>query len=145
MAETVTIEGESFVRRHALGVVGLSIITLGIYYFYWYYKVNDEARRYLRDESINPAVALLAVLLGWILIVPPFVSGYHTAERVLRMQERAGATAKMSPVIALIFMLFVGIVYPWYIQDGLNQAWDAARSGTPGTSAPLPLPPAPVS
>lgn len=145
MAETVTIEGERFVRRHALGVVGLSIITLGIYYFYWYYTVNDEARRYLRDESIKPGISLLAVLLGWILIVPPFVSGYHTAERVLRMQQRSGAMAKMSPVIALIFMLFVGIVYPWYIQEGLNQVWEAAgSSNTVASGTNPPLPPAPM-
>jgi amino acid transporter len=141
MATTVTIDGERYLRRDALGVAVLSVITLGIYFFYWYYKLNDEARRYLRDESIRPGIALLAVLLGWIVIVPPFVSGYRTAERVLRMQERSGAVAKMSPVIALILMLFVGIVYPWYLQAGVNDVWDAATSGGSG-AAPLPPPPA---
>jgi hypothetical protein len=89
MAETVTVDGDRYVRRNALGVAVLSVVTLGIYFFYWYFKVNDEARRYLRDDSIRPGVSLLAVLLGWILIVPPFVSAYHTAERIRRMQERA--------------------------------------------------------
>jgi hypothetical protein len=151
MAEPVTIEGESYLRRDALGVAVLSIVTFGIYFFYWYYKVNDEARRYLRDDSINPVVALLAVLLGWIIIVPPFISGYRTAERVLRMQQRAGANPAMSPPIALILQLFVGFVYPWYLQDGLNAAWDASRgtsedappaASLPSGSAPLPPPPA---
>ena len=137
MAETIRIDGETYVRRHAVGVAVLSVVTLGIYFFYWYYKVNDEARRYLRDETIRPGIALLAVLLGWIIIVPPFVSGYRTAERVLRIQGRSGAVAKMSPVIALILQIFIGVVYPWYVQDGLNQAWDAAVSG----DAALPPPP----
>jgi hypothetical protein len=147
MAEPVTIEGESYLRRDALGVAVLSIVTFGIYFFYWYYKVNDEARRYLRDDAINPVVALLAVLVGWMLIVPPFVSGYRTAERVLRMQQRAGAGPAMSPPIALILQLFVGFVYPWYLQDGLNAAWDAARAGSqdlaplPPGAPPLPPPP----
>jgi hypothetical protein len=142
MAETVTIDGERYLRRDALGVAALSVVTLGIYFFYWYYKVNDEARRYLRDESISPGVALLAVLLGWIVIVPPFVSGYRTAERVLRMQERSPARPKMSPPIALIFMLLVGIVYPWYVQDGLNDVWDTSRSMPPDPTGSLPPPPA---
>jgi hypothetical protein len=140
MAETVTVDGDRYVRRNALGVAVLSVVTLGIYFFYWYFKVNDEARRYLRDDSIRPGVALLAVLLGWILIVPPFVSAYHTAERIRRMQERAGATVKMSPGIALIFMLFVGVVYPWYIQDGANDAWDAGTRPRPEPPGPGPLP-----
>jgi Domain of unknown function (DUF4234) len=137
MAETISIDGETYVRRHAVGVAVLSVVTLGIYFFYWYYKVNDEARRYLRDETIRPGIALLAMLLGWIIIVPPFVSGYRTAGRVLRIQERSGAVAKMSPAIALILQIFIGVVYPWYVQDGLNQAWDAAGSG----DAALPPPP----
>lgn len=141
MAETVTIEGQRYLRRDALGVAALGVVTLGIYFFYWYYKVNDEARRYLRDDSINPGVALLAMLLGWIVIVPPFVSGYRTAERVLRMQERSQARPKMSPPIALVFLLLVGIVYPWYVQDGLNDVWDASRSTPPGAPGELPPPP----
>jgi Na+-driven multidrug efflux pump len=150
MAMPVTIEGGTYLRRDALGVAVLSIVTFGIYFFYWYYKVNDEARRYLGDDSINPVVALLAVLLGWIIIVPPFVSGYRTAERILRMQQRAGANPAMSPPIALILQLFVGFVYPWYLQDGLNAAWDASQGTAEGAppaasllpgSAPLPPPP----
>lgn len=39
-----------------------------------YYLINDEARRYLADETIKPIVSLLAILIGWIIIVPPFVS-----------------------------------------------------------------------
>ncbi len=37
MAQTITIDGESYLRRDALGVAALSLVTLGIYFFYWYY------------------------------------------------------------------------------------------------------------
>jgi hypothetical protein len=53
MAETVTIGGQSYLKRNPLGVLGLSVITLGIYFFYWFWKINDELRLYKRDESIN--------------------------------------------------------------------------------------------
>ena len=144
MAQTITIDGEGYLRRDALGVAALSIVTLGIYFFYWYYKINDEARRYLRDDSIQPVVSLLAVLIGWIVIVPPFVSGYRTAERVLRMQERSSARPKMNPAIALIFQLLVGVVYPWYIQDGLNDVWDAGSAPAAAQPGMTPLPPPPA-
>lgn len=31
MAETVTIDGQAYLKRHPLGVLGLSVITVGIY------------------------------------------------------------------------------------------------------------------
>lgn len=43
MAEMVTIEGQRFTKRHPLGVLGLSIITLGIYFFVWYYKITTRS------------------------------------------------------------------------------------------------------
>ena len=36
MAETVTIEGQPYLKRNPIGVLGLSLITLGIYCLYWY-------------------------------------------------------------------------------------------------------------
>jgi hypothetical protein len=71
MAETVTIEGQSYLKRNPLGVLGLSLTTFGIYFFYWYYMVNDELRRFEHDESISPTRSLMAMLFGWIVIVPP--------------------------------------------------------------------------
>ena len=62
MAQQVVIGNETFKRRHPVGVwLGLPLITLFIYYFVWYYKINNEARRYLRDPSIRPGISLLAV------------------------------------------------------------------------------------
>src|SRR2546423_15629524 len=94
MAEIVRIEGQEFKKRNIWAVwLGLPIITLGIYTFVWYYKINDEARRYLRDDSIRPGISLLAVLLGWVLIVPPFISVYRTPGRVTGCQAKAGVPA----------------------------------------------------
>ena len=62
MAETVTIQGQPYLKRNPLGVLGLTIITLGIYGLYWYYKVNEEILRYTGDQTISPSRSLLAVI-----------------------------------------------------------------------------------
>jgi len=87
MAETIAIDGQTFLKRDPLGVLGLSIITFGIYWFYWYYKINDELRRFERDETISPTRSLMAVLFGWIIIVPPFIALYNTAKHVQAAEQ----------------------------------------------------------
>src|SRR5680860_1041852 len=89
MATTHTLENGATVKvRHPLAPLGLAIVTLGIYQLVWYYKINAELRS--QGENVSPGVALLAVSLGIVLIIPPFVSLYNTAERIRRVQERAG-------------------------------------------------------
>ena len=141
MAEDVQIAGQTYRMRNPWGVVGLSLITLGIYALYWYWAVNDEARRYLRDESIRPVVALLAISLGWVLIVPPFISAYHTGQRIERMQNSAGLVSTMNPVIFLVLWIFINIIVYWYGQSEQNKIWTAASGSAPPVGA---LPPAPA-
>jgi Domain of unknown function (DUF4234) len=143
MAELVTIEGQQYLKRDPLGVLGLSFITIGIYYFYWYYKVNDEIRRYEKDDSVRPGIALLAVTLGWLIIVPPFISVYNTSKHIVRMEERAGVTQVLSPALNIVLLLVVSIAIGLYSQEHLNKVWDAGASlrlppPAPGT---MPQPP----
>ena len=146
MAETIRIEGESYLKRDPLGVLALSIVTLGIYFFYWYYKVNDELRRFERDETIRPGIALLAVTLGWFLIVPPFISMYNTSLHIVKDQQRVGIAQQLSPAINVILLLFIGIATGIYTQEHLNRVWDAARGTSPFLPPAVPgaLPPPPA-
>ena len=70
MAETVVVNGEADLRRDPLGVLGLTFITLGIYAFDWWWKINDELLRVEGDDSISPNRPPRAMLFGWIIIVP---------------------------------------------------------------------------
>jgi hypothetical protein len=148
MAQTVVVGGETFKRRNIVGVwLGLPLITLGIYHFVWYYKINDEARRYLKDNSIRPGMSLLAISLGIFLIVPPFLSVYRTCGRIQRMEEQAGLTSTIEPVLGLI-LAFLGF-HSLYMQSHLNRIWDAhlrsgqggVVSGPAGAIAAVPLSP----
>ena len=147
MAETVRIDEQQVLKRHPLGVLGLSFITLGIYFFYWYYKINDEIRLIERDETISPTRSLMAMIFGWLIIVPPFIAMWNTAKHVQQLEERVGVQQTLDPAIALVIMLVFFAANSTYIQEHLNRAWDAASSGGRsaggGGTPPPPLPPTP--
>ncbi len=146
MATTVVVRNQSYKRRQPLAVwLGLPLITLGIYYFVWWYKINNEARRFLEDQSISPGVSVLAVTLGSLVVVPPFVSAYNTTGRVARMQERAGFPpgTRANPWVAVLLHFVFG-AHALYLQMELNRVWDAyAASPAPALppAAPPPSPP----
>jgi hypothetical protein len=149
MATTVTINNQTFKRRNPLAVwLGLPLITLGIYYFVWWYKINNEAKRFLNDNTINPGMSVLAVTLGAVIIVPPFISIYRTTERIARMQERAGMPGdRANPWIAVLLVFLAGLDR-LYLQMQLNQVWDGyLRGGVQGIAPPSAVglpPPAPA-
>jgi hypothetical protein len=144
VAELVTIEGQQYKKRDPLGVLGLSFITLGIYWLYWYYTINDEIRRSERDDTVRPGNALLAVTLGWIIIVPPFISVYNTSKHIVRMEERLRVTQSLSPALNIVFLLVVGIAIGLYSQEHLNRVWDTAKRLSVPPPAPGMLPPPPA-
>jgi hypothetical protein len=129
LAEQVQVRETTVKIRSPILVFVWSLVTLGIYYFVWYFKINRE----LRDASginVSPFVALLAVTVGWIVIVPPFVSWYRTFERIVRAQQGAGVTNEASPILG--FILFVVAVFflpieVIYAQDELNKVWRPQR------------------
>jgi len=142
MAETLQIGGYEFKKRNPLGVWLLSLVTLGIYFFVWYYKINSEARDYLGDSEISPGIALLAVTLGLLIIVPPFVSTYRTGQRIERMQQKAGVTDSVSPGIGLLLFI-VWRLDTVYYQEHLNRIWRRYQQqpGIPAApDSPQPLP-----
>jgi Domain of unknown function (DUF4234) len=141
--DTVTIQGQTYPKRSPLVVLGLVLITLGIYGFYWYYKVNEEIKRYTGDETISPSRSLLAVIPGFLLIVPPFIAYYNTANHIVRMQEQRGLASQISPALVVILGLVIWIGMAAYVQEHLNRVWESAAAGSTGLQAPPPPPAAP--
>jgi uncharacterized protein DUF4234 len=137
MAETVTIQGQQYMKRNPLGVLGLSIITLGIYFFFWYYKINDEIRRSENDQTISPTRSLMAMIFGWVLIVPPFIAMYNTAKHVQAMETRLGVTQTVEPALTIVLMFLFSLGNGIYVQEHLNRAWDAAAGRTQVPVTPL--------
>ncbi len=146
MAEELTIDGQLYKKRGPLAVWLLSIVTLGIYGLVWYYKINDEVRRYLGDDTIRPGIAVLALFPGSLIIVPPFISVYRTGERIDRMEARAGIQRQVEPALGLL-LLFLWSLFEVYYQGHLNAVWDSALAAGARPSAPptpaLTSPPSP--
>jgi hypothetical protein len=129
MADTVTINGKPYLKRNPLGVLGLTLITLGIYGLYWYYKVNEEIRDVTGDQTISPGRSLLAVIPGAFLIVPPFIAYYNTANHIALMERERSISNEISPALTVVLGLVIWIGMGAYIQEHLNRVWDAASMG----------------
>ena len=115
--------------RSPAAVLGLSIITGGIYYLVWYYKINNEIRNHDPSVLVTPAWSVLAMLLP----VANLVSSYSTAARIRQMQLDEGLTDTISPVVALLLVIFLGIGYPLYIASQLREHWHGHRRSTLGS------------
>lgn len=136
MAEVVRIRGTSAEAkiRHPLAVFGLVFLTLGIYYYVWYYKVNRELRDLGRatgeEERLgrSPLTSLLAITVGWFILIPPFVSFYRTFQRIEAAQE-VNATGQRVNVWLGFALFLVAVVFlpveTIYAQSELNRVWQA--------------------
>jgi hypothetical protein len=128
VAEQLQVGRTTVKVRNPFLVFVWSLLTLGIYYLVWYYKINRE----LRDAcgiDVSPGVALIAITLGWLVIVPPFVSWYRTFIRIAEAQRAAGVTSEANPVLGFILFVIAVFLLPVevvYAQDELNKIWRAA-------------------
>jgi len=144
MAEEVQIEGSQSTAktRDPLGVALLTLVTLGIYFFVWYYKANREmcdlGRARGTDElGDSPGTSLLAITLGALVIVPAIVSLYNTFQRT-QTAARLTGVEPLNGWIALILYLLLAIGFPAYLQSGLNKVWSAQARPAAPTSEPEP-------
>jgi hypothetical protein len=115
------------------------LITLGIYHLVWWYKVNREARDFDERIQVNPVLSLLAVSIGWIIIVPPFVSIYRTGDRIAQMQEAAGMQRSCNGVIGIIGALVLSLQALYY-QSELNKIWAHLGNPEEGSSVTMSVP-----
>jgi hypothetical protein len=89
--------------------------------------INDEIRRFEKDDDVRPGIALLAVTLGWLIIVPPFISVYNTSLHIVQMEKGAGIVQELSPALNVILLLVVAVGVGIYSQEHLNRIWDSAK------------------
>jgi Domain of unknown function (DUF4234) len=137
--------------RNPLGVVGLSLITLGIYYAFWWYFINREMRDLGRargtDLGQSPGNSVLAITLGAFIVVPAIVTAWRTSDRIQRSQQTAGVPNTAQGPLIFVLLLLIAPVGIWYAQNELNKAWEAQASGAPAGLPPTgqaPPPPAPA-
>ena len=137
-AEEVQIRGTQEIAklRNPLGVLGLMLVTLGIYGLYWYYQINKEmaelGKATGRTEELgdSPGTSLLALVPGCFIIVPAVLTIYHTFQRQQAFRSMTTpADTGVDPGLGLLLWLLIGPVGYYMLQDSLNKGWQAQAGG----------------
>jgi len=127
--------------RSPWAVALLPIVTFGIYHFVWWYKINKELKAYGEakgyDLGQNPTASLLALIPGFLLIVPPLVSYWRGTKRVQGASKIAGQEP-VSGWLSLILYLLIAPAFWAYLQVSLNNVWEQQAEPLPGQEAPPP-------
>jgi hypothetical protein len=145
-------EGTAKIRDVGI-VVLFFFLTLGflVYPQVWYFRINRELRDYGRlknDAELgesNPTMSVLAVTLGWLIIVPPFVSWYRCTQRIKHAQELAGQDQLngwilVAAYVGTIVTTVIGLAIPAIVQDNLNKIWKTLPEATDMGAATMPVP-----
>jgi Domain of unknown function (DUF4234) len=150
MAEEIQIPGTQAKAkiRSPWAPALLPFVTLGIYYFFWYYYINREMADLGRAKNTDelgdsPGKSLLAVTLGWLIIVPAVLSIIHTAQRIQTAQRLSGVELQLNGWLAVVMALLLPPVFYGYQQSELNKVWRAVGGGEPA-AVEAAAPPAPV-
>lgn len=131
--------GAGKIRSFPVGFL-LAIVTLGIYYWFWYYVVNDElkdigvSRNDQKLAQSSPASSVAAVTIGGLIFVPPLLSVYNYGQRIKRAQRLTGipSNSQINPVLAFLLVFPFGILiiptllHYWYVTKHQNRAVRAA-------------------
>src|SRR3954468_5965540 len=97
MAEEIQIAGTQAKAkiRSPWAVALLPFVTLGLYFWVWYYYINREMADLGRAKGTDelgdsPGKSLVAVTLGALIIVPAIISIVHPAQRIQAAQRLSG-------------------------------------------------------
>jgi heme/copper-type cytochrome/quinol oxidase subunit 2 len=112
----------------------LALVTLGVYYIFWFgirnFELNDYGESFAREENplhVNVFLAIVANTIGWLLIVPPFISQWRYYRRIGRAQELAGMDHRISHVTGFLLYIIAFFLLPFeipYGQHHLNRLWE---------------------
>jgi len=117
--------------RSGISVIVLSIITCGIYGYYWLYVTMEDVNFALGERRINSG----ALLLGSILCAPIFiwVALYQIDKHLFVLAKEEGIYYSENFVLWIILGIFTGVgMFIAYYQasEGLNALWDKRRGVT---------------
>jgi len=154
-ATTAANSGLKVKHRSVGAIVGLNLVTLGLYSIYWWYTINRELRDLGRRRGVDeldkkPALSALAYFTGPCLLIPYLWTAVTTSKRVDTAQREVnvkplGASLPISLFVisavaciaaaaatggVLLGLLACAIAADLaamvYLQSALNKAWQAA-------------------
>ncbi|MFZ2016263.1 MAG: DUF4234 domain-containing protein [Nocardioides sp.] len=100
----------------------LTIVTLGIYHFIWYYKTSAEMRRHSGNGLGGGIALLLAIFVG---IVMPFLSSNEVGHLYTQRGQKAPVSAATGLWFLLLGWFFLVGAIVWFVKTNaaLNDYW----------------------
>jgi hypothetical protein len=128
--------------RRDPGLVLLFIVmTCGLYYLYFIYKVSQETQEFLREPDIAPGIEVLLSMVTcglWNIYWD-----YRMGKRMARMCLEAGLPVTDNAVLYLVLDLVgfggfasIGLINPVLQQETLNRIWQAAMTKPSSADSP---------
>jgi Domain of unknown function (DUF4234) len=122
--------------RNVVAVAVLSVVTLLIYIFCWWYFVNREMADYGRTRGTaelgdSPGKSTLAITLGALIIVPAVWTTVTTFQRIQKLQRMTGQSMPINGWIGLVLAVVITPALYAYMQSGLNSSWRAIAGEAP--------------
>jgi hypothetical protein len=128
-------------KRETWIVPVLSLVTCGVYYFYWQWVTTDELKRASGQDRLNPLVDLVVTLVCcglWSIYV-----AYRNAKIVHECFQRASVSHEdKAPMIAVLYALgsvtggITTLLGSMLLQDEYNKLADHFGSSS-GVGAPV--------
>ncbi len=116
--------------RNPITVILFSIITCGIYYFYWIYVTTKEIKNYLNDSEISPTRELVFSIVTFGLYI---IYWYYKYSSVIQKEgEKVGVGFEkdfsitiLILVVAAYFTCGIALYAALFIfQSKLNAIWE---------------------
>lgn len=107
-------------RRDPIMTLVLTIITCGMYQFYWMFMACDEVNKGLGRNQYNGLVEVLLSFMTcglWMLWWD-----WRIGNSIYEMEQRWGVQPKMEP--AMLFLTAFFGLGPLFFQASMNNAWD---------------------
>jgi hypothetical protein len=109
-------------------VILVSIVTLGIYTFYWTYKTYEEMKQHTGDGLGGVIGLVIALVIG-------IVNFFVIPSEVGKMYKSDGREAPLTGWTGLwVILPLIGLIV-WFVkvQGALNRYWQSKRGAAPAT------------
>jgi membrane protease YdiL (CAAX protease family) len=111
---------EKLKERNILIWYIVGVITFGIGFVVWYYKINKDAKILAENRAWSPGLSVVAITIGSVLVIPPIVSHWRTWSRVREAVNVDGLSAGLQ--FCFVFLPLINLAYWGYLQSKLNSA-----------------------
>jgi hypothetical protein len=114
-------------KRDPVMVLVFTLLTCGIYGWYWWFVTATDVKNALQREDINPTMELV---LGFVTCGIYLIFMYYKyPQLLLEMQNRVRLPSNDLSTVSLLLGIFFPLAAMLILQTELNKIWDAARGG----------------